>query len=83
MEERLGIEAGETTTDGGFSLEAAECLATCDGAPSLQINYEDFYKVTPQDAVELVDRLEQGEQVTSVAREPRQDVARRSPARPR
>jgi NADH-quinone oxidoreductase subunit E len=67
LEDRLGIDAGGTTTDGEFSLEAAECLATCDGAPSLQINYEDFYKVSPQEAVELVDLLQKGEPVTSVA----------------
>jgi NADH-quinone oxidoreductase subunit E len=67
LEDRLGIDAGGMTTDGEFSLEAAECLATCDGAPSLQINYEDFYKVSPQEAVHLVDRLEKGNPVTSVA----------------
>ena len=67
LEDRLGIDAGGMTTDGEFSLEAAECLATCDGAPSLQINYEDFYKVSPQEAVDLVDLLEKGEPVTSVA----------------
>jgi NADH-quinone oxidoreductase subunit E len=67
FEDRLGISAGSTTADGRFSLEAAECLATCDGAPSLQINYEDFYKVSPQDAAELVDLLEKGEPVKSVA----------------
>ena len=67
LEDRLGIDAGGMTTDGKFSLEAAECLATCDGAPSLQINYEDFYKVSPQEAVDLVDLLEKGEPVTSVA----------------
>jgi NADH-quinone oxidoreductase subunit E len=66
FEERLGISVGETTADGKFSLEAAECLATCDGAPSLQINYEDFYKVTPEDARSLIDRLERGDEVTSV-----------------
>ncbi len=66
LEDKLGIAAGETTPDGRFSLEAAECLATCDGAPSLQINYEDFYKVTADDAVGLVDKLASGEQVTSV-----------------
>src|SRR5687768_14743699 len=65
-EEALGIPAGETTEDGLFSLEAAECLGTCDGAPSMQINYEDFYKVTPEAARELVDRLERGEEVRSV-----------------
>lgn len=65
LEDRLGVEIGGTTGDGRFSLESAECLATCDGAPSLQINYEDFYNVTPENAVDLVDRIERGEPVTS------------------
>jgi NADH-quinone oxidoreductase subunit E len=59
----LQIKAGETTPDGKFSLEAAECLATCDGAPSLQINYEDFYRVTPEIARRLVKELEAGLEV--------------------
>lgn len=66
LEKRLGIGVGEMTTDGKFSLEAAECLATCDGAPSMQINYEDFYKATPEKAIELVDKLERGEEIRSV-----------------
>jgi NADH-quinone oxidoreductase subunit E len=66
LEDRLGVAAGETTGDGRFSLEAAECLATCDGAPSLQVNYEDFYRVSPDDAVALVDQLEAGGNVQSV-----------------
>ncbi len=65
-EQKLGITAGGTTSDGKFSLEAAECLATCDGAPSMQINYEDFYKVTPDDVVAIIDRLAAGDEVTSV-----------------
>lgn len=70
LEEHLGIEAGDTTEDGRFSLEAAECLATCDGAPAMQVNYEDFYKVTPEEAVEIVDKLARGEVVLSVRGEP-------------
>ena len=66
LEDKLGIEAGGTTPDGKFSLEAAECLATCDGAPSIQINYEDFYNVTPEGAAELVDKLARGEELRSV-----------------
>jgi NADH-quinone oxidoreductase subunit E len=66
LEQHLGIGAGETTADGKFSLEAAECLATCDGAPSMQINYEDFYKVDGNSAREILDRIARGEQVTSV-----------------
>lgn len=70
LEEHLGIEPGETTPDGRFSLETAECLATCDGAPSLQVNYEDFYKITPEEAIEIVDKLARGEVVVSVRGEP-------------
>ncbi|HVL64966.1 MAG TPA: NAD(P)H-dependent oxidoreductase subunit E [Actinomycetota bacterium] len=65
LEDALGVGPGETTPDGRFSLEAAECLATCDGAPSMQINYEDFYRVTPEGAVEVVERLRRGEEVKS------------------
>lgn len=63
LEQRLGVGVGETTRDGMFTLETAECLATCDGAPSLQVNYEDFYSVTPEAAVDLVDRLQRGDPV--------------------
>jgi NADH-quinone oxidoreductase subunit E len=66
LADRLGIEIGETTPDGKFTLETAECLATCDGAPSMQVNYEDFYRMSPTEAVALVDRLERGEVVLSV-----------------
>ena len=70
FEERLGVAVGETTPDGKFTLETAECLATCDGAPSIQVNYEDFYDVEPADVTGLVDRLERGEGVTSSRGEP-------------
>jgi NADH:ubiquinone oxidoreductase subunit E len=62
---RLGIEPGETTSDGRFTLETAECLATCDGAPSLQVNYEDFVNLTPEAAVALIDGLAAGDDVRS------------------
>jgi NADH-quinone oxidoreductase subunit E len=65
LEDRLGVEVGGTSADGRFSLESAECLATCDGAPSLQINYEDFYNLSPDDARALIDRLEEGATLTS------------------
>nr|MBA3430483.1 NAD(P)H-dependent oxidoreductase subunit E [Actinomycetota bacterium] len=69
-EERLGVSVGETTADGKFTLETAECLATCDGAPTLQVNYEDFYNVTPESIVDLIDRIARGDQVTSFRGEP-------------
>ncbi len=70
LSEHLGIDPGETTSDGLITLETAECLATCDGAPSAQINYEDLYDLTPESAVEVVDRLIAGGEVRSVRGEP-------------
>jgi NADH-quinone oxidoreductase subunit E len=70
LRERLGSEgrplgheetAGEPGTPGSITLEHAECLAACDLAPVLQVNYEYFDKQTPRSASELVDALRRGE----------------------
>lgn len=37
LKNRLGINPGETTSDGRFSLRAVECLAACGTAPVMQI----------------------------------------------
>ncbi|HWS35287.1 MAG TPA: NADH-quinone oxidoreductase subunit NuoE [Actinoplanes sp.] len=60
--EHLGVGHGETSADGKITLEHAECLAACDYAPVVTVNY-DFTvdQATPQGAVELVDRLRQGD----------------------
>jgi NADH-quinone oxidoreductase subunit E len=63
LADHLGIEPGQTTDDGMFTLETAECLATCDGAPTMQVNYEDFYDLTPDKAIDVVERLRRGEDV--------------------
>jgi NADH-quinone oxidoreductase subunit E len=65
LQNRLGIRheetAGEPGTRGSITLEHAECLAACDLAPVLQVNYEYYDNQTPQSAVELVDALRRGE----------------------
>jgi len=40
---RLGIEPGETTADGLFSLLEVECLGACGTAPAMMIN-EDYHE---------------------------------------
>jgi NADH-quinone oxidoreductase E subunit len=42
-EKRLGINCGETTKDGKFTLSQVECLAACGTAPALMMN-EDYYE---------------------------------------
>jgi NADH-quinone oxidoreductase subunit E len=38
LQERLGIEAGETTADGRLTLLRVECLCACEQAPMMQID---------------------------------------------
>ena len=38
--ERLGAEPGETTSDQAITLEFAECLGACEGAPCVLVNDE-------------------------------------------
>jgi len=59
----LGHEetSGEPGTPGSITLEHAECLAACDLAPVLQVNYEFYDNQTPDSALELVTSLQAGE----------------------
>jgi NADH-quinone oxidoreductase E subunit len=53
LEERLGIEEGETTPDGRFTLIEVECLGSCGTAPVVMVNDRYVEGVKPDD----VDRL--------------------------
>ena len=43
LKSRLGIEVGETTPDGAFTLSTVECLGSCGTAPMMQIG-DDYYE---------------------------------------
>lgn len=57
----LGVGHDETTPDGQVTLEHAECLAACDYAPVLTVNYEFFDRIDPETAVGIVEQLRRGE----------------------
>jgi NADH-quinone oxidoreductase E subunit len=38
LQERLGIEVGETTPDGRITLLSVECLCACEQAPMMQVD---------------------------------------------
>lgn len=57
----LGVENHGTTEDGRLTVEHAECLAACDYAPVVTVNYEYFDQQTPKSAVELARRVRAGE----------------------
>src|ERR1700761_4448579 len=62
LNDHLGVGHDETTGDGKITLEHAECLAACDYAPVVTVNY-DFAidEATPESAVELVESLRKGD----------------------
>jgi NADH-quinone oxidoreductase subunit E len=60
LTDHLGVGMNETTTDGAITLEHAECLAACDYAPVVTVNYEFFDNQTPESALVLVDALRAG-----------------------
>jgi NADH-quinone oxidoreductase subunit E len=47
ISERLGIDPGETTTDGLFTFLTIPCLGNCDRAPSMMVDDELFSDLTP------------------------------------
>ena len=65
LKEHLGVGHDEATPDGKVSLERIECNAACDFAPVMMVNWEFFDNTTPQRAVEVVDALRSGQEVTA------------------
>ena len=58
---KLGIEIGQTSADGLFTLTEVECLGACVNAPILQVN-DDFYEDLDGPSTEaLIDMLARGE----------------------
>lgn len=55
--EKLGIRPGETTEDGLFSLEFAECLGACDFAPAMLAGKELIGNLTQEKIDDYVDRV--------------------------
>ena len=60
LQKRLGINLGETTKDGLFTLKEVECMAACGGAPMCQINDKNYHEnLTPEKMLAIIDVLEQ------------------------
>jgi NADH-quinone oxidoreductase subunit E len=61
LKELLKIKAGETTTNGLFTLELCACLGLCGNAPVMMIN-NDFYGDLNDDKVEnIINKLQETE----------------------
>ena len=60
---KLGIEVGETTADGLFTLQPGECMGACADSPVLLVNDRTMCSFMSDDKLDqLVDGLRQGVQ---------------------
>ena len=56
--EILGIESGECTADGKFSIEACRCIGACGLAPVLTINEDVYGRLVPEDIPGILAKYE-------------------------
>ena len=60
LEHDLGIRCGETTADGVFTLEWANCMGMCDQGPALLVNDRVHTRVTPEQVHGILEACRRG-----------------------
>jgi len=58
LETKLGIELGQTTTDGRFTLLPIPCLGCCDHAPALIIDEDLHEDASPESVQEILEQYQ-------------------------
>ena len=58
LEEVLGIQAGHTTPDGLFTLNATRCLGACGLAPVMMINEDVYGRLTVDEVAGILKKYE-------------------------
>ncbi|MBR6783213.1 MAG: NADH-quinone oxidoreductase subunit NuoE [Clostridia bacterium] len=54
VKNQLGIESGETTEDGKFSIQDTRCLGCCGLAPVMTINNDVYGRLDPADVKDIL-----------------------------
>ena len=60
FKKNLGIEVGETTVDGMFSIEATRCIGVCALAPVVQVNDNVFSNVEASQVKGIIEQFRVG-----------------------
>ena len=60
VEKRLGIKLGETTADGGLTLEQVFCLGNCALSPAVMLDGQPYGRVSASIADALIDTARSG-----------------------
>ncbi|KAJ5068549.1 NADH dehydrogenase ubiquinone flavoprotein 2 [Anaeramoeba ignava] len=65
LEDKLGIDCGNTTTDGKFQLSEVECQGACANAPVIVIDGQFYEDLKTDDVLKIVEQVGQGKQPKS------------------
>ena len=60
MEEQLGIQMGQTTADGQFTLLPIPCLGACDRGPAMMVDDELYTNLDKDEIDSILDQYGQG-----------------------
>jgi NADH-quinone oxidoreductase E subunit len=63
IQKKLGIEVGETTADGQFTLVRVECLGSCGTAPVIQVDDDYYEDMDLARTDQLLESLRQGKPI--------------------
>ncbi len=58
LKQKLGVELGEVTPDGKFTIKEVECLGACVGAPMCMIGKTYYENLTPERIDQILDQLD-------------------------
>lgn len=56
LKQRLGIDVGDSTPDGKFSLDACRCIGACGLAPVMMINEDVHGRLVPEDVDRILEK---------------------------
>ena len=59
LRRRIGVEEGEVSPDGAFSIEEIRCLGACGLAPVVVIGDRTFGLIDPENAEEIIEKAEE------------------------
>ncbi|MBD3178323.1 MAG: NADH-quinone oxidoreductase subunit NuoE [Candidatus Latescibacteria bacterium] len=65
IEDELGIEVGETTEDGLFTLNTVACIGCCSLAPVIMVNDNTHGRLTPSEVRTIIRKYKRGEKSLS------------------
>jgi [NiFe] hydrogenase diaphorase moiety large subunit len=66
LEKELGISFGETTSDGGITLEHTSCIGMSDQPPGALVNGVPLVNLRPEDAPQIVKALRNGDTIAEL-----------------